>query len=133
MLDDLFDDETHRELARSMLISSSKAFDIEVARVEFGPRSRELPYSWLCYLADPRSENLVAALTATSAVDHLKRFDPNGFLSATTKRIAAHVYALELSREASFILIGDEGEDVVISPWQQNLVVVRAKFTYELA
>jgi hypothetical protein len=131
MLDNVFDDETHRALARTMLESAGAAFDINVAEVEFGPR-RDDAYSWLCYLADPAVDNLVGSLTAKSAVDHFERYDPNGILGNSGKRLIVNVHKLETSQQAPFILLGEAGQDVLISTWQQNLLFVRASFTYRV-
>jgi hypothetical protein len=80
MLQNMFDDPGHRELATAMLHAASEPNGIAVDSVDFGERDREAPSSWLCYLADPAADNRVAALTQTSALDYLKRYDPNGFL-----------------------------------------------------
>lgn len=113
-----------------MLQSASDAIGITVDRVDFGNRQPGTEEAWLCYIADPAVDNRVTALTATSAVDHFKRFDPNGFSRNAGSRIAVTVYEIETSSEASFVLIGDEGKDVLVSPWQRGLVVVRATFNY---
>jgi hypothetical protein len=128
--DDVFDQEAHRILARAMLASACAACDIDVAEVEFGPLRREDAYSWLCYVADPASDDLTGPLTAKSAVDHFKRYDPGGLLRNSSKRLAINVHELETSGQASFVLVGEEGQDVLISPWQRNLLVARATFTY---
>lgn len=130
MLEDVTVDQAHRDLAEKMLISASKAHSVAVESVEFGDRASHLPYAWLCYLADPASADRVAAMTAVSAVDHFKRYDPNGYLGQAGTRVAATIYKIEVSSEAPFMLLGSDGEDVLISPWEQYLVVVRAAFNY---
>jgi hypothetical protein len=132
MFDTAFADETHRALARAMLVSACAAFDIDVAEVEFAPQ-RDDPRSWLCYLADPAVDGLVGSLTEKSSADHFKRYDPNGILQSSGKRIAIKVHALETSEEAPFVLVGEDGEDVLISTGQQDLLFVRTKFTYRVS
>jgi hypothetical protein len=131
MFDNTFDDETHRTLVWAMLESACAASNISVAEVEFGPR-RDDAYSWLCYLADPDSDNLVGSLTVKSAADHFKRYDPNGILGNSGKRLVFNVHKLATSQQAPFILLGEDGQDVLISTWQQNLLFVRASFTYRV-
>ncbi len=132
MLDDVINDQAHRDLAKEMLVSASRAHNVGVDSVDFGDRAPQLPYAWLCYLADPMSENRVAALTVTSAIDHFKRYDPNDFLGQAGAQVAATIYKLEVSSEAPFMLVGSEGEDLLISPWERYLVVVRASFNYQI-
>lgn len=79
---------------------------------------------------DPAEESLVASLTVTSASDHLQRYNPNGYLGNAGHRLTACVYKLETSDEAPFVLLGPKGKDVLVSPWMQHLVVVRATFNY---
>jgi hypothetical protein len=132
MVGNVFDDEAHRALARTMLESACAAFSIDVAEVEFGPR-RDDAYSWLCYLADPAVDGLIGSLAAKSAVDHFKRYDPNGILGSSGKRLAVNVHELDTSSEATFELFGEDGEDVLIPVWQRNLLLVCASFTYRVS
>jgi hypothetical protein len=131
MTANVLDDEAHRALARSTLESACAAFDIEAAAVEFGPR-REEQNSFLCYLADPAVDGLIGPLTAKSAVDHFKRYDPYGIRQDSGKRIAIDVHELDTSSEATFQMFGDDGEDVLIPVWQRNLLLVCATFTYRV-
>jgi hypothetical protein len=87
--------------------------------------------SWLCYVADPQADNLIAKLTLKSAVDHFNGIDPGGLLANAGKHLAVHVHEIETSDEASIVLQGDDGQDVLYSPWQRNQVFVRASFTYQ--
>ena len=130
MLHDVFQDEAHRTLAGQLLESASDAHKITVDTVEFGERDPDKAYSWLCYIADPEEETLITSLTVTSASDHLQRYNPNGYLANAGDRLTACIYELETSGEAPFVLLGPEGEDVLFSPWMQNLLVVRATFNY---
>jgi len=131
MITNVFDDETHRALARTMLGSACAAFDIEVATVEFGPKRVE-QNAFLCYLADPAIDGLIGPLTAKSAVDHFKRENPYGILQDSGKRIAINVHKLDTASEATFQMFGDDGEDVLIPVWQRNLLLTGATFTYRV-
>lgn len=130
MFDDVIEDEAHRALAEQMLISAGRAVFVDVARVEFGDRDANGTYSWLCYLADPKADDLMDELTLPSAAHHFKRFDPGGFLANVGKRLAVNVQELEASHEASISLPGADGQDVLRSAWQENLLFIRATFTY---
>jgi hypothetical protein len=75
---------------------------------------------------------LIGSLTAKSAVDHFKRYDPVGILQDSGKRIAINVHELDTSSEATFQMFGDDGEDVLIPVWQRNLLLTGATFTYRV-
>jgi hypothetical protein len=114
-----------------LIRSASEANGVTVTEVEFGAYDREAGYSWLCYIADPAADNYVASMTVTSANDHLKRYDPNGFVTRNQDaRLSITVHELETSSEAPFVLIGQDGQDVLTSPWVAHQVVVRATFNY---
>ncbi|HEY2282113.1 MAG TPA: hypothetical protein VGH60_01025 [Solirubrobacteraceae bacterium] len=130
MFDDVIGDEEQRALAEQMLISASRAVFVDVDRVEFGDRDIGGTYSWLCYLADPKADDLMDELTLPSAVHHFNRFDPGGFLTSTGKRLVVNVHELEASHEASIFLPGTDGQDVLRSAWQENLLFIRVTFTY---
>jgi hypothetical protein len=98
---------------------------VEIDRVDFGSRQRDRPLSWLCYVTDPQADNLIAELTLKSAVDHFNGIDPGGFLANAGKPLAVHVHEIETSDEASIVLQGNDGQDVLYSPWQRNQVFVR--------
>jgi hypothetical protein len=138
MVDNVFDDEAHRALARTILKSACAARKIEVTEVGFGPFRRDDAYSWLCYLVDPAADDLIAvdgligSLTEKSAADHLLRYGRNSIARSSGKRIAINVHELETSSEATLELFDDEGEELLIPTWQQDLLVVRAKFTYRV-
>jgi hypothetical protein len=132
MINNVIDDQAHRELAKEMLVSASSAHEINVESIDFGEHRPDWRYAWLCYLADPITDNRVAALTITSAADHLRRFNPNGFLSNSGSRVSAIIHELETSNEAPWIFAGPHGEDVPFSPWAAHLVIVRATFDYDV-
>jgi hypothetical protein len=131
VLKDVTSDELHRALAEQTLVSAGRAVYVEIDPVDFGSRQSDRPSSWLCYVADPQADDLIAELTLKSAVDHFNGIDPGGFLANVGKRLAVHVHEIETSDEASIILQGDDGQDVLYSPWQRNLLFVRAAFTYQ--
>jgi hypothetical protein len=136
VVDNVFHDETHRTLARSMLVSACAARSIEVAEVEFGSFRRDDAYSWLCYLVNPAVDGmivdgLIGSLTEKSAADHFLRYGFNRIMRSSGKRIAINVHELETSSEATLELYDEDGEDLLIQTWQGNLLVVRAKFTIE--
>ena len=135
VVDNVFDDETHRAVARTILGSACAARKIEVAEVEFGPFRRDDAYSWLCYLVNPAVDGLIIgggfkSLTEKSAVDHLLRYGFRGIVWSSGKRMAINVHELETSSEATLELFDEDGEEMLIPTWQQDLLVVRAKFTY---
>jgi hypothetical protein len=137
VVDNVFDDEAHRALARTILKSACAASKIEVAEVEFGTFQRDDAYSWLCYLVDPAVDGmivdgLIGSLTEKSAADHLLRYGFNNILRSSSKRIAINVHQLETSSEATLGMYDEDGEELLIPVWQQDLLVVRAKFTYRV-
>jgi hypothetical protein len=136
MVDNVFDDEAHRALARTILKSAWAARKIEVTEVKFGPFQRDDAYSWLCYLVNPAVEGmivdgLIGSLTEKSAADHLLRYGFKNIVRSSSKRIAINVHELETSSEATLELFDEDGEELLIPVWQQDLLVVRAKFTYQ--
>jgi hypothetical protein len=138
MVDNVFDDEAHRALARTILKSACAARKIEVTEVEFGSFQRDDAYSWLCYLVNPAVEGmivdgLIGSLTEKSAADHLLRYGFKNIVRSSSKRIAINVHELETSSEATLELFDEDGEELLIPVWQQDLLVVRAKFTYRSA
>lgn len=130
MFRDVFEDQTHRALAEAMLTSAGSSNGITVESVAFGDRDPEAAYSWLCYIADPAAADLVAGVTARSASDHFKRYNPNNVLTNSGRAVAARVYEIEVSGEAPFVLVDEDGRDTLVSPWLANLVVVKAMFNY---
>lgn len=122
-------DPVYRELAEQVLRGACDAVSIEVAGVEFGTQG-EGPYSWLCFVVDPESEDHAAHNTMSTASDHFALTDPNGILREAGSRLVARVYKIELAPEASLSVRGDDGGSRLISPWQENLAVARVGFTY---
>jgi hypothetical protein len=122
-------DAAYRQLAEQVMRGACDAVDIELAGVEFSERS-DGPYSWLCFVVDPESDDRAARNTMSTAADHFALTDPNGILREAGSRLAVRVYKIELASEASLTVRGDDGGSRLISPWQENLAVARVGFTY---
>lgn len=127
-LADVSGDLAYRALAEQVVRAACDANDIEVGEIEFGAVDGDR--SWLCFVVDPHADDRVVALTGSSAADHLALENPNGILLKAGSRIDVSVSAVELSDEASVEVRGDDGTRRLISPWQQDLAVVRVRFSY---
>jgi hypothetical protein len=77
-----------------------------------------------------RTPRLSSVVDSDPCGRSLQAVRPTRFLSTTGQRIAAHIHARETSSQGSLFLIGDNGQDALVSAWQRDLLVVRAKFTY---
>lgn len=126
------EDEVYRVLAEQVLRGACDTIHIELARVEFGDRDDQLDHSWLCFVVDPEAEDHAAANTMSSASDHFALIDPNGILREGGRRIAARIYEIGVAPEAS-LQVREGGGVRLISPWQEDLAVLRVKFNYRAA
>jgi hypothetical protein len=125
---DVFDNSQYRALTQQVLRSACETSHVNVASVEFARKGYRDGYSWLCFVVDPLSADLVAALTGSSAADHFALVDPNGFARNAGSRVNLTVFEIEISTEASMLIRNDEGTPTLYSPWHANLAVAKALF-----
>ncbi len=116
MITDVTENTAYRDLAERVLRSACHAVSIDVASVRFG-HVDDADRSWLCFVVDPDSEDLVAAATASSAVDHFELENPNGILRAAGSKVNVTITNVGVSSEASLKVRGEGGEPRLISPW----------------